>query len=347
MEEQGGNNRKKIKLACYIVGTSLAVYLAFRFLLPLVFPFLFAYAIAKILRPIVLFLQKKCHWKENVSIFAAVLLFVIVVGGVTYYLGNIFIQQTIALIKNLPRYQQLMYSQVKDLCCGCDRLLRWNEGTTLYYMEEKFRKVSDHVTVEGVPNMSRYTISFMKQIFTWFAAVGVIAILSCMILKEKEELQKSYESCIFYKEIHSVLQSLSEAGIAYLKAQLIIIALVASTCAIGLFLLKNPYALLLGIGISIFDAFPILGSGLILVPWAVVRLLANDIWGAVFLLIIYLLCQLIREFLEPKLLGNKIGLSSVYTLCSVYAGVKLFGICGVFLGPIALVLIRTIVKGML
>ena len=99
---------------------------------------------------------------------------------------------------------------------------------------------------------------------------------------------------------------------------------------------------MLGIGVAVFDAFPVLGSGLILVPWAVVCLLKGAYVQVAVLLVMYLLCLLVREGLEPKLLGNRIGIPPLYTLMAVYVGVELFGLWGVILGPFGLVIIRAV-----
>ena len=93
---------------------------------------------------------------------------------------------------------------------------------------------------------------------------------------------------------------------------------------------------------AVFDAFPVLGSGLILVPWAIICLLQGHYVQTAILIAMYLLCVLVREGLEPKLLGNRIGIPPLYTLMAVYVGVELFGVWGVILGPFGLVIIRAV-----
>ena len=131
-------------------------------------------------------------------------------------------------------------------------------------------------------------------------------------------------------------------GTAYLKTQCILMLLVGLVCTVGFLFVKREYALLLGIGVAVFDAFPVLGSGLVLVPWAVVCLLQGEYASMAILIVMYLLCLVIREGLEPKLLGNRIGIPPLYTLMAVYVGVELFGLWGVILGPFGLVIIRAV-----
>lgn len=123
---------------------------------------------------------------------------------------------------------------------------------------------------------------------------------------------------------------------------MLLIVLISGTCSLGLFLTDNPYALLFGVVIGIFDAFPVLGSGLILVPWAAFHFFAGNAFAGAVLLTTYGICQFVREYLEPKLLGGKMGLRPVHSLMAVYLGYELFGFSGLLLGPFGLVLIKSI-----
>ena len=144
------------------------------------------------------------------------------------------------------------------------------------------------------------------------------------------------------KEWKQVKHELSGAGIAYVKTQVILILLVSITCSLGLFLIKNPYAVLFGAAIAIFDAFPVLGSGLVLIPWAVFSFIRGDAFAGAVLLTLFGVCQFMREYLEPKLLGGKMGIRPIQSLMAVYIGYELFGILGRFLGPFGLVLIKSL-----
>ena len=141
-----------------------------------------------------------------------------------------------------------------------------------------------------------------------------------------------------------IKQELSGAGIAYVKTQVILILLVSTVCTLGLLLIKNNYAMLFGVTIGIFDAFPVLGSGFILVPWAVISFIKGKAFSGAILLTLFGICQFMREYLEPKLLGGKMGIRPVQSLMAVYIGYELFGVFGLFLGPFGLVLIKSIWK---
>ena len=166
--------------------------------------------------------------------------------------------------------------------------------------------------------------------------------------KESEKIQESEREKepgmlhFIEKEWREVKHELSGAGVAYVKTQVILILLVSITCSLGLFLIKNPYAFLFGLAIGIFDAFPVLGSGLVLIPWAIISFIRGRAFAGAVLLTLYGICQFLREYLEPKLLGGKMGVSPVHSLMAVYIGYELFGVMGLFLGPFGLVLIKSL-----
>lgn len=106
----------------------------------------------------------------------------------------------------------------------------------------------------------------------------------------------------------------------------------------------NPYYIMAGMLIGILDALPIFGTGTVLIPWSVLRLLVGD-WGqAVLLAGLYLVCYLVRQILEAKMMGGQVGLSPLETLASVYVGLELFGFFGFILGPLGLLLIEDMVE---
>lgn len=340
--QQGKRYQSKIKLAGTIIVTALLLYLVFRYLLPLVLPFIFAFLIAKLIYPIAKFFHQKAHFPKSISTTIAVLLFVVLVGGGVYYLFYTLCQQFVELLRNIPIYEQKFCCQLEDIYCACDKLFRWTDGTMRGFIDTNRIEIRSMIQNDIMPVLTKQTFQVVLRMFCFFGTLGIVLILTCMIVNNMEGLGKSYRKCTFYEELHMLGSPLSGAGLAYVRAQGIIIGIITLICTGGLLFINNKYSLLIGLGIAIFDAFPILGSGLILVPWAVVCLLSKDVFGAAVLITMYFLCQLIRQCLEPKLIGNRIGIKPIYTVLSIYIGIKLFGVLGVFLGPIGVVIIMTI-----
>ena len=129
---------------------------------------------------------------------------------------------------------------------------------------------------------------------------------------------------------------------SYLKAQLIIEGILFTVLFLGFTFLQLRYALLLAFFAALVDAFPILGTGTILVPLSVFYFLTDNPatgWG---LLVLYGVAILTRQLCEPKIIGSKLGIHPLITIFSIFAGMKLFGFWGLIFGPMAAILVKNL-----
>ncbi len=124
-----------------------------------------------------------------------------------------------------------------------------------------------------------------------------------------------------------------------MKAQFIIFGIVSAICVVGLFLTGNRYALLAGVGIGFCDALPFVGTGIIFVPWLILKLFQGEYLFAVVYGVLYIVCNITREFLEPKLVGKGLGIHPLSVIISLYVGMCVFGGLGILLGPLSALLI--------
>ncbi|MBQ9780965.1 MAG: sporulation integral membrane protein YtvI [Clostridia bacterium] len=130
------------------------------------------------------------------------------------------------------------------------------------------------------------------------------------------------------------LVKLKKAVGGYIRAYVFLGTLTFVEMLLGLSLLKIPYAFLMAGIIALVDFLPLLGAGTVLIPWAVVLLLAGDGGGATGLLVLFGLHTLLRQIIEPRLVGKELGLSPLASLVAVYAGWQLMGVGGMLLAPL-------------
>ena len=102
----------------------------------------------------------------------------------------------------------------------------------------------------------------------------------------------------------------------------------------------RAYSILAGIGIGLLDALPIFGTGTVLIPWAIGACLRGKWLRGLVIFGLYVICYFVRQILEAKLMGDKVGLSPLETLISMYVGLQLFGILGVLLGPVGVLVVK-------
>lgn len=307
----------KQKYLLRITVASAVVYLVFQYLLPLFLPFLAAVLLALLIRPAALFLRQRFRIPMAVGAGLVLVLVLAVVGISGYYLGRLLLEQVMELGKQVPQ----LWEQGK----------RWMETVRVTW-EERWQLPAG-TSFQGVVKVLRGTIAFVVMVFV---IIGATLITTTQL----DVLRQQVKTSLFADEIRYICGVLSRVGIAYAKTQLVIMAVTVVISGVGLTLLRNPYALLWAVAIGLVDALPLFGAGTILWPWFAWSLFQGR-WGlAVGLAVIYGICNLIRQWLEARYMGDRIGISPLANLASMYVGLKLFGILGLFLGPIGFLLVK-------
>lgn len=177
------------------------------------------------------------------------------------------------------------------------------------------------------------------------AIVSLVTFLAAVLsLQEMEDLRVRRDQSAFRREFNLIGGRMVQTGKAWFRSQGIILFITTGLCIGGMALMGNPYYIMAGVGIGILDALPIFGTGTVLIPWAVLRLLVGD-WGQALILTgLYLVCYFVRQILEVRMMGGEVGLSPLETLASVYVGLELLGFFGFILGPLGLLLIEDMVE---
>ena len=332
-----------------LIGTTLAVYLGFRYLLPLVVPFLFSYLVAVLVQPAVTFAKKKWRFSRGFSGVVCVAVLGGIVSAGIFGLGKILFGQLKNVVMNLPRYEMIFLNEVEQVCDRCDGMLGIQNGNTFQFVSERLDEGLLHFEQEMLPYFSAEIFSFetigsLSKVFDVFWLWFIVVMGAFFMIKDMEDLKIIVEESVFFEIGKKLFGNIGEVGSAYAKAQIVIVGISALICSGGLTLVGIENSLLWGIGISIFDAFPVLGSGIILIPWALWFFMKGNWNKAAILFTVFVGCQLVREIAEAKILGDKMGIKPVFTLISMYIGTELFGVTGFILGPLGFLLIKNCVQ---
>lgn len=144
-----------------------------------------------------------------------------------------------------------------------------------------------------------------------------------------------------------ILQIIKDTGKGikgYIKSQLILMVITLIILSIGLTIIGTSYPILIATGIALLDILPIVGSGIIMVPWAIISFIIGNKDIGTGLAIIYIVLIVIRQIMEPRILGKEIGVRPLYTFISTILGAFILGPIGIMLGPIIAVVINSIIK---
>lgn len=133
--------------------------------------------------------------------------------------------------------------------------------------------------------------------------------------------------------------------VSWLKAQLVIMSISFIISTIFFTFLKIPYAIFMGMGLALFDALPLFGAGAVLWPISIYFILTENYVRGLFSLLLYVLIIAMRQVIEPKLIGQQIGIHPLLTLLTIYLGYKLLGVAGIIVGVIILIIATSIING--
>lgn len=344
---------KKLKRILMIIGITGAVYVSFRYLLPLVVPFFIAYGIALFLkRPVMWIHQNICwKWRGKRHCFpiaaAGMILLVWLIGlfGTGCYLGGYkLIQECRRLSEAFPRILNGIDRELTGICYKIEGIFHIKSGVVPGLVREGILDMLSNLHKTAMAYLVGNSMSWFQKIIqaAVFFFITIFAVI--LFLQEMEELRLRRERSVFRQEFAIVSTRIVNVGKAYIKTQGSIMFVTMAVCAVGLFLMGNPYYLLLGVAIGILDALPILGTGTVFLPWILAEVFQRDWKSAVCLAVIYGICYFVREIMETKLMGNEVGLSPLETLAAIYVGLLLFGLWGFILGPMGLLLIEDFVK---
>lgn len=323
----------------------LSLWFSLRFLLPLFLPFLFATLLALSAEPLVRVFVGRCRMPRWLASGLGISIALVLVILVVLMLGALLLKELGSLASVVPDLEETAQQ-------GIGSLQTWLVGAA-NRTPKSVRPILNHC-VDGIFSGSS---RFLDRISLWFLdfASGILrtlpdsalgfgtwVIASFMISAKLPSLKKQIRDLLpesWKTQYLPMIKQLKSSLGGWLLAQLKLTGITACILSFGFFILQIPYGILWGAAISLVDALPILGTGMVLVPWSIVCFLQGDTLRAIGLLGIYLLALLVRSVLEPKLVGKQLGLDPLITLVALYAGYRLWGLVGMILAPLLAVAI--------
>lgn len=334
-----GEDKKKI---LKYFGVAVAVYFILKYLFVLVAPFVFALFAALLIEPAVNFLFHRLRFRRGFAAFAVIILFTGIIGGILWWVLGILIVQIRDVIENYDMYYNAVNERICVICRNIDSNFGLEKGTMAGFFNNAVDFVYSIANEQIMPKLMGGSINAIKGAFTLFGVIVIFFMAVFFIVRDKEKFIQYFIDNNKYLG-HKLADSTKRIGsviVSFVKTEIIIIGITIVVCSCAMLIIKNPYWLLLGIIIGLVDAFPILGTGTVFVPWAIFCAIGGNFFTAVVLMTTCLICYFIRQFLEPKLMGAKLGVHPFFMLVALYVGIVLFGIGGVIIGPIMVMVIK-------
>lgn len=352
MDTIKNNNFKDTLIKNFIFILSIVgIWLLLKYLGSLFTPFIIAYLFSLLLYPIFNILNSKYKIHSSISGIICIFGFLFIIYLLGFRIIYQLIQEAKSLNQNFPYYIESFTVTINNLI----ESFKYSFFNVLGILPESIKNSLmqiiynfQYILIDFISSfVSEVSVESIKNIPN-LLTTSIIAIISTYLFltdkKNIEEFIRTQISKDTYSKVVIIKNTTGKAVIGYLKAQLIIMSIIMLVCFIGLMFVKVPYSFLIAFIIGIIDALPIFGSGAILWPWAVYNLITQNYYMAIALITIYIIIFILRQVVEPKVLGKQIGLHPLATLISVYVGFQVMGLVGLILAPIILVVIISLNK---
>jgi sporulation integral membrane protein YtvI len=337
---------RPLLLIIYTAVAVLVAIAAFKYVLPILVPFIIALIIGLFMEPVMNILQKRVKMSRG---FAALTAMLLVFGSIGVVLAAVIIQLVAELVQlsvSLPG----LTVEIKSY------MLVQIENITAYYitlppsitssLEQNLNNLAS--SLQGMASMvANSLLSIISMVPGTLIMMMVILLASFFIARDREIIIDFIIRLIpapWGDKIMTATREVAAAFMSYLKAQAILILISTCLSVIGLYIIGADYALVMGILIGVFDMIPILGPATIYLPWVIWSFATGATAFGVKLSVLYLVVLIVRQILETKIVSGSLGLHPLATLISMYAGLWTLGLAGLILGPILLIAIQSFYK---
>lgn len=348
MEEKKDYYQKiALKIGMFAV-VLVAVYALYKTAL-FYMPFVIALVIASIAEPLIKLFIKKLKWKRKLASVVSLILIVGIIVILISILISSIITESIALVENLNGYISNAYEY------GMSILQDVQEGRI--QIPEEVMQIAEKSyggLLEGlktvIVNFFTGVLNTISAIPSWFT-YGFITILAvvfiCFDRDYMIQMCKKHIPSKWLTTAKTYGKTTFSVGINYIKAEaklscICFVLVLIGLCLMEFFGLQIEYPIIMAIFIGFVDLLPIFGAGTVMIPWVAYLVLAGNIPAAIGVGILWIIWAIIKNLIEPKMISHQMGLHPIFTLLAMYTGFKFFGILGLMIGPIVLIVIKEI-----
>ncbi|MHA6250819.1 sporulation integral membrane protein YtvI [Oceanobacillus sp. CAU 1775] len=343
------------RILIVLLVTVIGLFLLFHFI-RLTYPFLIAGLFAFFIQPIVKLFEKYLRFPRPLAILMGILFLIGVIGSILTVLVKLTVDGIIYLSEYIPNQIEVISGNVQSYFNEVVLPL-WIQGigfldtldtSQQQVMQEGFQIVGSNLAaVLGTigQSVANGVTSFIGALPITFTVIIFSMLAVYFISKESKHYKKVYQEklpAIFRRKTWNVIIDLKTKIFGFFRSQVILMVLTALVSFIGLLILRVDQAFTIAVILGLIDLLPYLGPGLIIIPWSIYSFITGDIFLGVGLLILYASTVVARQVAEPKVLSSSMKLNPLAILVSLFAGLQLFGLVGLIIGPISLVLIMSL-----
>lgn len=330
-----------------VLGASLCLFVLAAYLFPLagrffttlvlvILPFILAWLVAILTQPMVDFFNHTLRMPRSLAVLLMMLFFMGLIAGVlALVIARVIIEAT-KIAENFPTIRLFIETTFQHLQ---ELFYRLNlQPDDLAIIKEWLMNRSEQIiSIASSAAGGAMQIIYATPMVLLFLIVTLVAIFFwCRDRQMVENVLVKLAPRRYKSKVEKVYRTLSNVVGNYCRAQLTLISVSTLVCIVAYSVLGVEGAFTIGLLTGIFDILPVLGPGTIIIPWGIISLITGNYFLGIGLLIMYVLLIIFRNILEPKLVGDRLNLHPLATLASIFIGMGLLGLWGLFIGPISL-----------
>lgn len=316
-----------------------AVYFFLKVIAPLTAPVLIAMLFVTIFGPLLQKLQSKLHLHRQIGAVLLLMVACVILGLLVWVLFSWIVGSLPNWVGGLDSLEESLSIVVHNLCDTIGKAI----GIDSAYLEDtifsRIQEGIDYFQQKLLPGMLSQSLEFAKALASFGGFLLIFVIATVLLAKDYDKIMNSLLDREEYHLLLEIICGIIRYIATYVKAQLIIMNIIGVLAAVTLGLCGIRNGILWGLLAGLLDALPFIGTGVVLVPLGIQQLFYGNYGRTVVCLLLYVTCIVIRELLEPKLIGQRVGVHPIAILLSLYAGIQLFGVWGIIEGPLGFVII--------
>ena len=315
-------------------------------------PFVIGLIIALAAAPLVRFLERRVKLMRRFTSMAIIVgALALIVFLIWLVLSNL-IREGIQFVQDAPAILDAMGEELRNTVEKLQQMMKLLPDNVQQSIFDGMDNMGNTVS-ESISSLYSPTVEIAGNVARRIPGILISTIVALMsayfFLADYDKIidaAKKTMPDIFMKTMTFIRKKSGEIVGSYFLAQFRIMFVIAAVLAVGLTIAGVSYSGLVAVLIAILDFLPIFGTGTVLIPWAVIKLLNGAYGAAVFLIVLYGLTQLIRQLIQPKLIGDTMGMNPLLTLLFLYIGYRLGGFTGMILAvPIGMIMLEVIRMG--
>jgi sporulation integral membrane protein YtvI len=325
----------------YYAAIVVLTYLAVRYVLGWVLPFFLAFCIVSIVNPVIRFVDIKMKFSHRA---ASVTVMIVIYALVGFLLFELILQLFYVMrdvFSQLPSYYTTTlnpaFTKLGENIEALFNKLPINVTAQLYGLQNDLLGEIQSWLVSVSQSGMSYVSRFTGRIPAFVIAFVFTVMLTFFIGSQYDQVTAFLKAQLpgrLKGMVSELKMVINDIILRYIKAIFKLMLITFVELSIGLLVLRTENAIFIALGIAVFDALPFFGTGAIMIPWALIELIQTNYTFALGLGILYAIVTVVRNILEPHIVGQKLGLNPIVSIVAIYLGFKIFGIFGMIFMPI-------------